>query len=220
MYPSGPPPGAKSHHFPNSEAIPRSPLRQLLSNVQIHFFFQPRPTRLAAAMPPSATAYFQAGPCQVRREVRPEGASKTKPGRGQEPGETNSKLMMGRAREDALPGREKNGYGGRVGAAFAFALLEKKAFSVHLQNMHVMSKPIPECTREPFQAQYFGPLLKEQVTGHQGRVSFVALAEDLEQELQSLGRRWLFPGDAGRDQPSQQQRHALCCGRGQQRQQQ
>ncbi len=69
------------------------------------------------------------------------------------------------------------------------ALLEAEALSVHLQDMDMVGQAVEEGPREPFRAKDFGPLVKGQVGGSQDRAAFIALAEDLEEQLgASLGQ--------------------------------
>jgi len=63
--------------------------------------------------------------------------------------------------------RERRGHlrlagsgGGRLPAAFAFALFQAVALAVHLQNMHVVGEPIQQRAGQPLRAQHLGPFLE------------------------------------------------------------
>ena len=53
-----------------------------------------------------------------------------------------------------------------------------------------MSETVQESAREPFGAEYIGPLIEGQVGGDEGGATFIALAEDLEEQFSpGLGQR-------------------------------
>jgi len=56
----------------------------------------------------------------------------------------------------------------------------------------VVGESIQQRAGHPFRAEDFRPFLKRQVTGHQRRAAFVALAEDPEEQLGArLGQRYM-----------------------------
>ena len=63
------------------------------------------------------------------------------------------------------------------------ALLEAEAIPVHLQDMDMVGEAVEESPGEPFRAKDLGPLVEGQVRGSQDRAAFIALAEDLEEQL-------------------------------------
>ena len=60
-----------------------------------------------------------------------------------------------------------------------------------------MSKAVQQGSRQAFRAKDLGPLIKGQIGGDQGRAPLVALAEDLEQQLQRLSDARVKPNPAG-----------------------
>ena len=63
------------------------------------------------------------------------------------------------------------------------ALLEAEAIPVHLQDMDMVGEAVEEGPGEAFRAEDLGPLVEGQVGGSQDRAAFIALAEDLEEQL-------------------------------------
>ena len=63
------------------------------------------------------------------------------------------------------------------------ALLEAEAIPVHLQDIDMVGETVEEGPGEPFRAKDLGPLVEGQVGGSQDRAAFIALAEDLEEQL-------------------------------------
>ena len=54
----------------------------------------------------------------------------------------------------------------------------------------MVGEPVEQGSGQPFRAEDLGPFLEGQVAGHQRRAAFVALAEDLEEQLGAgLGQR-------------------------------
>ena len=45
----------------------------------------------------------------------------------------------------------------------------------------MVGEPIQQSHGQAFRAEYLGPLIERQITGHQGGATLVALAEHLEQ---------------------------------------
>ena len=70
-----------------------------------------------------------------------------------------------------------------VAGPFAAALFEAVAVAVHLQDVDMMGEPVEQSAGQAFGAEDLGPLLKRQIAGDQRGAAFVALAEDLEQQL-------------------------------------
>ena len=64
-----------------------------------------------------------------------------------------------------------------------FAVFEPEAVAVHLEDMDVMGKAIEQRAGQSLGAEHSGPLIEGQVAGDDDRAAFVALAEDLEQQL-------------------------------------
>ena len=64
-----------------------------------------------------------------------------------------------------------------------FALREPIAFTVHFENVDVMGQAIEQCAGEPLGAKHARPFVKREIAGDDGRLAFIALAEDLEQQL-------------------------------------
>ena len=75
--------------------------------------------------------------------------------------------------------------GGGLRFLLAFALLEAIAVAVHLQDVDMVGESVQQCAGEPFRAGDLGPLLKRKVGCDQRGVAFIALAEDLEEQLGS-----------------------------------
>ena len=63
------------------------------------------------------------------------------------------------------------------------ALFEAEALSVHLQDMDMVGEAVEEGPGEPFRAEVFSPLVEGQVGGNQDRSAFIALTEDLDEQL-------------------------------------
>ena len=63
------------------------------------------------------------------------------------------------------------------------ALLEAEAIPVHLQDMDMVGEAVEEGSGDPLRAKDLGPLVEWQVRGSQSRAAFIALAEDLEEQL-------------------------------------
>ena len=69
-------------------------------------------------------------------------------------------------------------------------MLEPVAFAVHLQDVDVVSEAVQESAGEPFRAEDVGPLIEGQVGSDHGGATFIALAEDLEEQFRpGLGQR-------------------------------
>ena len=62
-------------------------------------------------------------------------------------------------------------------------MLEPVAFAVHLQDVDVVSETVQESAGEPLGAEHLGPLVEGQVGSDHGGASFIALAEDLEEQF-------------------------------------
>jgi hypothetical protein len=60
---------------------------------------------------------------------------------------------------------------------------EPEAVAVHLEDMDVMREAVEERAGEPLGAEHGRPLVERQIARDQRAASFVALAEDLEQQL-------------------------------------
>ena len=56
-----------------------------------------------------------------------------------------------------------------------------------LRRLHVVSEAVQQCAGEPFRPEDLGPLVERQVGGDQDGAPFVALAEDLEEQLRTGG---------------------------------
>ena len=54
---------------------------------------------------------------------------------------------------------------------------EAIAFAVHFQDVHVMGQPVEESAGQSLEAKDACPFVEGQIAGHDGRASFIALAE-------------------------------------------
>ena len=63
------------------------------------------------------------------------------------------------------------------------AVFEAEAFTVHLQNVDMMSKAVEKCTGEAFRAKCAGPFIERQVRCDDGGAALIALGEDLKEKL-------------------------------------
>jgi hypothetical protein len=68
------------------------------------------------------------------------------------------------------------------------AVFEPITVAIHLEDMNVVSEAIEQCAGQAFGGQHAGPFIEGQIAGDDDRTAFVALAEDLEQQL-GAGRR-------------------------------
>jgi hypothetical protein len=68
------------------------------------------------------------------------------------------------------------------------AVFEPITVAIHLEDMNVVSEAIEQCAGQAFTGQHAGPFIEGQIAGDDDRTAFVALAEDLEQQL-GAGRR-------------------------------
>ena len=62
---------------------------------------------------------------------------------------------------------------------------EAEAFAVHLQDMDMMGEAVEERAGKPFRAEDGGPFVEWQVAGDECGAAFIALAEDLEEQLRA-----------------------------------
>jgi hypothetical protein len=60
---------------------------------------------------------------------------------------------------------------------------EPEAVAVHLEDMDVMGEAVEKRAGEPLGTEHGRPLVERQIARDQRAASFVALAEDLEQQL-------------------------------------
>jgi hypothetical protein len=72
----------------------------------------------------------------------------------------------------------------------ALAVFEPKAVAIHLENVNVVGKAIEQRTSEALGSEHTGPLIEGQIAGDDDGAAFVALAEDLEQQLGAGRREW------------------------------
>ena len=63
------------------------------------------------------------------------------------------------------------------------AVLKPEAIAVHLEDVDMMGEAIEQRAGQSLGAEHAGPLIEGQIAGHDDRAAFVALAEDLEQQL-------------------------------------
>ena len=75
----------------------------------------------------------------------------------------------------------------RLGTGVLPASLEAVAVAVHLQDVDVVGEPVQQRPGKPFGAEQVSPLVEGEVGGDQDGASFVALAEDLEEEFRAGG---------------------------------
>ena len=64
-------------------------------------------------------------------------------------------------------------------------VLQTVALALRLQNVAAVREPVQRCSREPFAAEDFGPVLEGQVRRHDEAVAFVSRGDDVEEELSS-----------------------------------
>jgi hypothetical protein len=60
---------------------------------------------------------------------------------------------------------------------------EPEAVAVHLEDMDVVGEAVEERAGEPFGTEHGRPFVERQIARYQRAASFVALTEDLEQQL-------------------------------------
>ncbi len=75
-----------------------------------------------------------------------------------------------------------------VGARTVLALFEPVTVAIHLEDVDVVSEAIEQRAGQALGGEHTGPLIEGQIAGDDDRAAFVALAEDLEQQL-GAGRR-------------------------------
>ena len=68
---------------------------------------------------------------------------------------------------------------------------EAEAFAVHLQDMDMMGEAVEERAGKPFRAEDRGPFIEWQVAGDECGAAFIALTEDLEEQLRTDSRERL-----------------------------
>ena len=73
-----------------------------------------------------------------------------------------------------------------AGSALGFlAGGEPETVAVHFQDVDMMGQAIEQGAGQPFRTEDRSPFIEGQIAGHQGGAAFVALAEDLEEQLRT-----------------------------------
>ena len=74
-----------------------------------------------------------------------------------------------------------------LGGGVLPAVPEPVALAVHLQDVDVVGEAVQQCAGEPLRPEHLGLYVEGKVGGHQDGTSFVALAEDLEEQFRPGG---------------------------------
>lgn len=131
--------------------------------------------------------------CQRRSKNRPLGRSKSRPFGG---GARDGRRLQEARRKDlgAVVFAGVGGWRGlgrwELAALAGLGLAQTIALAVHFENMDAMGQAVEQSAGHALIAENAGPFLERQVRCNDGRTSFVALAEGLEQQFGAdLGKR-------------------------------
>ena len=85
---------------------------------------------------------------------------------------------------ERLSGQVLSGFGRlRIVCDLTLAVLEPEAVAVELEDVNVVGKAIEQRASQALGGEHARPFVEGQVAGDDNRAAFVALAEDLEQQL-------------------------------------
>ena len=78
----------------------------------------------------------------------------------------------------------------------SLALFEPITVAIHFEDLDVVGQSVEQRTGQPLGPEHAGPLVERQIAGDDGGASFVALAEDLKQQLGAGRRQGYMPSSS------------------------